>query len=478
MVCTTHTLVLQQNGQHISFTSEIISLLGDLKVKQLVASNEGVCGYSLVKQKQSLLLSTEGFLIPNAGCLSAVQILAEQYGIEIHVNACPTITCLPLPVAFEGQQLPRMAQFVCAKNNGIIRIPQRSDAADVILEIAQAFPAQRIIVLHRDVKSLHQIASKIKPYYHRVQVAYGTQSVQFDEYDHIPRIICSTFIETTEIDFATSDIVIFLDANHAVHERAQLLLEQIDARFSLFGIERAGGSSSSYEIGKKMAVFGPNIIDLRSNGLMRRTTAVNWLRHEYPIIECNLKRKEFSRLCIWNNKSRNRRIVKTANHLLETLRSGSSTDYCSVTILVDNIEHADKLLKELPDWPIVCNIEKISHLRGKVRAAIKRGGQIFDTSHQIVLSDAAHRFSGHFTDAVIFAGAGPSVEAIPHAWLYEQSNQDRLMLIYDFEDQFNSKMEEWSNARRQKYADRDIFDVGVSTAYGRTQNFLRWLGLV
>lgn len=477
MASKTHTLVLDQNGQNIVYRNDLISILGDLTVKQLVAIQEDEHGYSIAKQRHSLLRSPEGFRIPNAGCLPAIQMLAEQHGIEIQVYACPAITCLPLPQAFEGQQHSRMAQFVCANNNGIIRIPQRSDAADVILEIAQAFPAQRIIVLHKNVKPLHKIASKIKPYYHRVKVAYGTQSVQYDEYDHIPRIICSTFIEVADIDFATSDIVIFLDANHVVHERAQLLLEQIDARFSLFGIERAGGSSSSYEIGKKMAVFGPNIIDLRSNGLMRRTTAVKWLRHEHPSVRCSISKPEFRRVCIWNNKSRNRRIVNTANHLLETLRSGSRTDYCSVTILVNCIEHADKLLEELPNWPIVCDIEKISHLRGKVRTAIKRGRQIIDTSHQIVLSDAAHRFSGHFTDAVIFAGAGPSVEAIPHSWLYEQSNQER-MLIYDFEDQFNSKMKEWSNVRRQKYADRDIFDVGVSTAYGRTQNFLRWLGLV
>jgi hypothetical protein len=96
---------------------------------------------------------------------------------------------------------------------------------------------------------------------------------------------------------------------------------------------------------------------------------------------------------------------------------------------------------------------------------------LIDGSRQIVLTDA--RFRGDGSDVVIWAGSGPFIDGIPGYWLFESCDSDRPLLIIDFEDRFNRQMYEWGRSRRNSYAKRDIFDVGVDPVQGRINRFLR-----
>jgi hypothetical protein len=479
-------LTLYQNGRHASLDDDQLSLLGDLTVRRLETQEDSLHGYGIEKARYSLLRSQNGFWIPNAGCIPALRLRAHDRNIELRVVASPTIAQLPPPVSLTRVGYPDLARFVRENEQGLIRITASFDEAIVVSELTLAYPCQRIVVLGNNVQSLATVQRKLRTVDDGAQLASGRRPLQLDDEEELPRIICATFLEASEIDFATCDIVVMLEASHCIHQRVQQALEQVDARFRLFGITSAGREHSPYETGVMMSVFGPAMIDLMPYRRTRREVSVAWVKHQQPSIRQDREGPDFDYKCCWHNERRNRAIAKAAKAIAAGTLLGeqNSRDVDawlneqdgrpqSVTILVDRLDHAIAIGKKLSDWPIV--IHKGVDLRGypgSIRSRLKRDREtLIDGSHQIVLTDA--RFRGGCSDVVLWAGGGPYVDSIPDSWLTEASDSCRPLLIIDFVDAFNRQMRAWGVSRREGYGKRDIFEVGIERTQGRAQRFLR-----
>ena len=378
-------------------------------------------------------------------------------------------------------------QFVRQHERGQIGISKSFDASIIVLELALAYPGQRIIVLDKNTATLNKTANQLRTILDDVTMVSSRRPLQIDDDEDIPRVICSTFLEASTIYFATSDIVLMLDATQCCINQAQIALEQVDARFRLFGIVKAGKERNPYVTGVMMRVFGPELLDLLSYCRIRREVNVAWVKHNQPTIRQERQNSKFDYKCCWHNERRNRTIAKLANKLLtgSPLGSPNSCDVSAwfqdqeygpqaVTILVECLDQAIALGGKLPDWPIITK-EKVD-LHGypsRVRTRLKRDKQCWnDGTHQIVLTDATAQFRGNVSDIIIWAGSGSSIDSIPISWLAEPRDSDRPLLIIDFHDRFNRQMRQWHYRRKASYAKRDIFGVGVSPSQGRINQFL------
>ena len=311
---------LNQNGQHIS-DNEDLRLLGDITVRRLVAHEDDCHGYDVRKARQSLLFSEEGFRIPNAGCIPLLRKKAARLGTALSVQCVPPIRRLPEPTNCEILGYPRLANFAFHHERGSIGVPEGFDATIIIYELAFAYPHQNIIVLGNQVGTLEKIATQLKDRFQaerreNVEVAHGRRPLNLDVDDDGPRIICSTFSEAANLDFATSDIVVFLDARQCIPAKAQEALETMDAQFRLFGIVRLGQQLSPFEEGVMMGVFGPELIDLMAI-VTRRNVHVAWVHHRQPSIDLERDGSEFDYRCILHNERRNRVIARLAKALAD-----------------------------------------------------------------------------------------------------------------------------------------------------------------
>ncbi len=483
---------LNQNGQHIADNDDF-RLLGDITVRRLVAHDDDSHGYDVRKACQSLLFSEEEFRIPNAGCIPLLRKKAARLGTTLSVHCIPPIRRLPEPTSRETLGYPGLADFAFHNERGSIGIPEGFEATIIIYELALAYPHQNIIALGNQVGTLEEIAAKLKERFEAerrdliVEVAHGRRPLNLDVDDNRPRIICSTFTEAADLDFATSDMVLFLDARNCVHAQAQPALETMDAQFRLFGIVRRGQPLSPYEEGGMMGVFGPELIDLMAHCYTRRDVRVALVKNRQHPIELERHGSDFDYRCVIHNERRNRLIARLAKAL--AVRDPGPCrdhraifDWCdwyergrlNVTVLVDRLDHALALHEKLPTWPIIAR-ENIS-LRGyskRVRRLFRPRVPSWDfVRWQIVMTDAAEDFHGYASDILIWAGAGPCAAPLPNSWLAGSSHFSRPLLIVDFHDAFNAQTRKWSSRRMNEYARGNFFPVGVCPSDGRIRRFL------
>lgn len=490
-------ITLEQNGQHIYLTDKQIELLGDLTVPRIGAITDSAHGYDLRRQRQSLLRSPYGHRIPNAGCLLPLFYWAASRGVYVRRQFISGIAQLPHPVNLDVLDYPGLAEFARTCERGLIQIADGFNAAIVIGELADAFPGQHIVVLGSDIATLYRLQGQLFkameqagiPETERepIPVVHDRQRLPLADDEQMPTLVLSTFLGAGEFDFAISDIVIFLEARQCIHARAQTILQQIDARFRLFGISRAGQQMSPYEAGVTMAVFGPELIDLMPGGQTRRDVHVASVKHEQQWIPGQRNATEFFRKCIWENDCRNQAVANLAEALTNAdVNEELPNDVAAwlaerdskpqaVTVLVNNLHHARALSQKLLDWPVIVNEDSdLSGMVGSFRNRVKRNRRRWlNGSHQIVMTDATQTFDGRHSDVIIWAGGGPHPPTIPNFWFGQRQDVERPLLIVDFHDNFNAQARNWSRKRQNGYGKQDIFGVGVEPVIGRIRRFLR-----
>lgn len=487
----THTrthrpLVITRNGQHISISDEVLNTLGDLTGRCLIASGDSRHGYDVRRASRSLLVSPEGSWIPNAGCLPMLRHRASQRGIQLIVHDEVPITPLPQPRNTPSLHFQQLAQFVFQHPRGLIKRPSRVPVEELIYDLALAFPDHRMVVLGNHVQQLDKIRARLATKIEDVQSVHAHRPIVVNEDDPMPRIVCSTFSEAAEVDLATSDIVLLLDAYHCVHDRAQHAIATMDGRFRLFGLTATGRKVSPSEADLAMAVFGPELLEVSSRGQSRRKVHVACVPVSGPKYDISKDDPKHWSKCYWHNERRNRLIRQLAEGLVsgnvprsrkfrqvvEGLRLAGKSR-CSVTILVQQLPHARALAKALPGWDIIAGEIPLNRCPGSFRNRVKKQRRRWTTGQrQIVLADAAEKFRGETSDVVIWTGGGKFADAVPDTWLYADDGAATPLLIVDLHDFHHATADCWSQCRKRGYYERNIFPPGVLVGQGRAALFL------
>lgn len=467
-------LSVEQNGQHVRFGTEFINRFGDLTVPHIVTPDEG--GPSM-RIRQSLLTDPAGFRVPNAGCLAVFEQKLRKPRIQLRVDALPGIAHLPQPENVCGLNYPSVVDFLYWHRNGIIQLPNDL-RANIIREIAVAFPRARIILTGARKATLENLSNQVinrlpERMRGEVVVVHGKKPLHVREGQPIPRIIFTTFISAADCDFETCDIVLLLDGRQVRHKRNRIALEARDARFRLFGFVETGAPVSPYESGLMMGTFGPQKIHLLSHGRVRRDVSVDIIENHQPKIYLTEDRPDFLRKCYWHNERRNRTIIQQARKLL------GFSNCSAVTILVKHLDHAAALARKLRDWKIYvspADRHAVNRMNREFRDRVAESDSAsWSTGRcQIVMVNAVGQFRGYLSRAIIWASGGP-VDEIPEHWFYGSDvdgDSNLRTLVVDFQDRFNPVTRLWSKRRLKAYKSRDIFPLGTAPAEGRIDAFL------
>lgn len=483
------SLLLEQNGQHLSVSSDVVQRLGDLLGRRLVTHDDPQHGSVVRKETMSLLRAADGRRLPNSGLFPALQFLARRRGIRLQRRVTPAILPLPGPIHPEFLSYPEVAQFAFQTPLGQILVHPGIHPEDVIGDLATAFPDTRIVVLGGHARQLKRIAEslcarKIRAW--SISTRYSLPLLEHLDDEELPRVLCSTPREAANIDFATAGIVILLDAAACQHADMQMTLSQVDAAFRLYGLFDVTRVPAPSVVDGTMATFGPDIIRLQSRLEVRREVHVAWMPTPPPEIDLDLKDPSFGRRCYWHHERRNRRIKQLVNGLRsasalnrrrfgDVARRYGQAGYTppSVTILVDRPIHAVELSRLLSDWPVIAADESLEGLDANFCDRVRQQRRRWlDGSHQIVLTSAAPRFRGETSDVVVWVGGGKSLDAIPRRWLSAAVGSSNPLLIIDFRDGHNQAAKSLSRERQREYLQNDIFPIGISAAQGRLAMFL------
>lgn len=482
-------MFIDQNGQHLSISSEVIQRLGDLEGRRIITFDDARHGSMVRKDTASLLRAADGRRMPNAGLFQALQFGAYQRGIRLHRRVAPAIVVLPNPIQLKFLSYPQVAQFVCDKWSGQIGIHPGIKPEDIVADLHLAFPDSSVVVLGRHIRQLKRIADSLRArrvHATAISSRYQLRLADDADDDEPPRVICSTPREAGSIDFSTASIVVLLDAPACQHSDMQMTLSQVDAQFRLFGLIDVTKAIAPSVVDSIMSTFGPDIIRLQSRLHIRRDVNAAWVPVPPPNNALEVTDPRFARHCYWYHDRRNRRIKQLANGLrtgcplsqrkfgdLERLYGQSGYTPPSVTVLVDRPVHAVELSRLLPNWPIIASDAALEGLDSSFCDFVWQSRrQWIDGSHQIVLAEAALQFRGETSDVVIWVGGGESTDFMPHNWLSVAYGSSRPLLIIDFQDNHNLVTRELSHSRQQQYLQSDIFPVGISAAQGRLAMFL------
>ncbi len=482
------SLVLNQCGQYLSVSPEVIHQLGDLVGRCLVPENDSQHGSVIRKATRSLIRSDCGSRLPNAGLFSALQVRAQQIGVSLQRHITPAITSLPAPIRLKFLRWPQIAHFVFQASLGQIGIHPGICPEDVVVDLSLAFPDARIVVLGEHVPQLRRLrralcARKIRA--EGVTSRYPLLALG-DSDEELPQVICSTPREAANFDFATASIVLLLDASACQHSSMQMTLSQIDAAFRLYGLVDMTRLAAPSSIDAMMATFGPHILRLHSEGKTRRDMHVAWVPTPPPAVNLKVTDPGFGLRCYWHHERRNRRIKQLAIALRSSMPLNRRTygDVAhmfresgyrapSVTILVDRPLHAEELSRMLPDWPVITSDETLDGLGSAFCELVRQSRQRWlEGSHQIVVASAARQFRGDISDVVIWAGGGNAAAPLPRNWLGTGDTSCKPLLLIDFQDCHNEVAEQLSRQRQSEYLQEDMFSIGISTSQGRLVKFL------
>lgn len=489
------SIFLQQNGQYLFVSDELLERLGGELLGRCVHTvDDEQYGYRVVRDVVPLVRHPGRWRKPNAGLFSAIQWRAQQLGIRVHRLISPPISPLQPPIAHGSIRNPALLRFVHELPLGMIVLMPNTKPEHVIADLALGFPNTKIIVFGNRVRQLKRIAEQLRAEKIKAVSASCQESLFLPEVtdtNGLPQVIVTTPSEAGNLDLATSDIVVVMDAYKVGQDRMQLALSQMDARFRLFGISESDRHPAPSEIDAAFTVFGPERIELGTPEFSRRETHVSWVATPPPSSSVTSTDIQFAKRCYWRHERRNRRICQLAS----ALRAGRMIDPVrfrdismvygpgefsppSVTILVDRPLHAAALSDRLPEWPVIINDAALEGLKGSFRNRVRRlrkqwsGGEF-----QIVLADSVGQFRGEVSDVILWTGGGTSIDAIPRAWQTSWRASERPLLIVDFLDAHNVDARRLAGQRRRAYWHRDIYPVGVSSAQGRLAMFLNRQGL-
>ena len=483
------SITIDQNGQHMTITDELLGLLGDQHGRILRAEDDERHGTTVSRSSRSLLRADDGARIPNAGLYPALQMAAQRRGYELRRRITPSLSALPSPGRTNWPRYPDIFQFIGEMPLGQIGIHAGVKIELLLADLALAYPTARIAALSKHRKQLSGLADRLgQRGIDSVSVSgrHTLPSIEDDSENSYPQVICSTPRAAADIDLAGTDIVIVLDAASCQHEDMNLALSQVDARFRLFGLFDVSRSYAPSSVDAMLATFGPEVIRLQEPGYIRRPVNYAFVATPHPLVHLNRDDRDFGVRCYWHHRRRNRRIKQLAI----ALRAGERLDVRkfgevataidradrpspAVTILVERPVHAIELAKSLPAWPLIATDDDMRGHSGQFRNRAKRNRRSWQLgTHQIVTVDAAKSWRGDVTDVVIWAGGGQMADFLPYKWLRADVGTNKPLLIVDFDDQHNADAARMSGQRQRAYRTQDIFPAGISTSPGQLAMFL------
>ena len=382
-------------------------------------------------------------------------------------------------------------ELVARHDRGLIR--HRTGAVDPVLllaQLARAWPDRTLaaVVARRD--DAVATAKRLR--------ADGVDAFGFTARNE-PVVQTRVVVSTTgglangPLHPARYDIFVALDALSALGKDALWCIGHLDAA-RLYGFLPIVCSPSPYERDLLHCLFGFHELVIPHHGLTMRTDHVARARSPgYSLRWVPKNVLELKRHGIWNQERRNRQIARLARafasddkaELARLLPSVPATALPSkprrVLVLVENLEHALKLMNKLPDWAVYTS--RVVELKGLPQtqlAGLTDRTSPFSTgpaSHGITTPAGMRTFNAPVNDAdvLIRADAGVGMPGLPPVALVCPSDDPDAtpLFVIDLDDRHHPELRHRTRQRRRAYSDAEWPAPGVSTTTLRVVRFLK-----
>jgi len=480
-----------QNGQYLTPESPLPEPLSELQGRRIDVLSDDERGVRLQKGRQSLSREPDGACIPNGGLWSAICYRARLNGFAAGRAVSPPIKSLN-PPSFVHSEIPHLYDFVRQYSLGRI-VYRNFDPALVIADLALTFCTAKIMVVGKHVNQLdriHGVLSRFRVWSDYVCDRRPLHIPEGAEDSQLPQVILSTPTEVANLDGATADIMLLLQAETCANERFREMLAMRDGQFRLYGLMNEKTRVSPSESDVMYQVFGPEMVRLYPGKRTRRQLYVTWSATPGSSNSLTKSNEAFSRVCYWNHRRRNERICELATMLRGDAdwdcRLLSDAGFCqrlfprrpvSVAILVDRPRHAHILSTMLPEWHVLAGKESLHGMPGSFRRRVGQRRSPFTLYEQCIIlvdCDRNHRSlaSQISFDVVIWAGGGQSPAPVPQLWLRTSGRGSHPLLVIDFKDCHNRNARLLSNRRKNQYHQKEFFPPGISASQGRIATFL------
>lgn len=480
---TSEQALLTRCGYHLSLDSdEDIQQLGGPLFARAV-KHQGAHDHFTMRCGREKVFPSDHPQLANFGLYEVLRMRSELRGNSLRISASAAIKRLPAP-AGDQLQFPDLAEFLAQHHQGLICHSKSVGATDIIRDVHQAFPEQRIMVISPRQQRNSELFRQLRPVVNSIHLDDPDRPLNWSEVEELPRVIISTPYGVQAYEFPSTDILILLEARNCCHSRTRDMLSQIDLRARVYGLHPRRFELSPHESDMCMVTFGPHQLELRDDSKVTRPAHLVRIPFR-KIFRKKSKEIDFAKSLYWQNRKRNKLITEVAKELsagtggeFTNLLSSAGwelpEDRPNITILVDRPMHAVELSGRLNDWPVLIDPTVLDYLNGQFRNRVLNQSRSWTSEPaNIMLTDYARNTSIEDVDILIWAAGTSHTTGIPDRFLRSAAARNKPLLIIDFEDRGNPDTQRFSDLRAEEFYRRGIFPPGISPPQGRVALFLR-----
>lgn len=503
-VASSTVITLTQYGEHIKVCPAPVSLQQRLAEKQCLAGALLEGGQIIdhhCRPRHPQLVSPRGedhALVYAAGLEAAIRRAAIDEGYRVHLADAPETfvedtpeTILEAPRQVYKGTKPRDDLLLdCARkqNRALIRYRRGDvDRAWLIAQLALAWPRLRLVCLVHNCEEGRSLRHHIQHYLPREQVRFFN-SKNGPEVDCRVALSTPMYLRHWSVKITHRHIVVVSDALRGLGEKACEEMDGArDARF--YGLISDQAKISGLEETQLRERFGFEEISIPLHGHSVRGVEVTWHRIEGGRrIEHDASMVTLKRLGLWQNATRNRRIARLARVLREGDHQTITKDYPTITselphsgkqrllIVVENVEHALQLAKQLKGWPVFCgeNVCRVGMskadrmlLHTRTMSSKELRGKGIITSSNLEKCDLDRM------DVLLRADCGTSLPPLgKKALICPQERTAHPLLLIDTNDRHHPMLRKWTAKRRSAYRQTGWYAQGANAVEERVGDFL------
>jgi hypothetical protein len=399
----------------------------------------------------------------------------------------------PLP----APQLDRLARLGPV-DHGLLRLVQQHewglvryatgpvDPAWLVAQVALAWEL-KVVAVARRLDEVRQFARRLRAFLPAVTVLAGRGSPTA-----VGRVVVSTYeglgnSAHQAFDIAWTDIVVALDAAEATLAVPMRWLSRA-VRARVYGLLAADVKPAPLDRDHLTCLFGFAQAVVPRHGCHERVVQVAQL----PVaggaaLPAGLGVVPLKRQGLWHHGLRNRLVARLAraaragDHVRLRRLCPAAADAlawlpsANVLVLAEGAEHALALSRRLRGWPVLAGDAVFGRGLSREGRRLLRAGQVSwqpEEVFQVVTADALPDVALDRVDVLVRADGGVGLPPLRPEQLVQPDGDGRPLLLVDPSDRHHPLLRRWARERREAYAERGWFGVGVDPVQARVEAFL------
>ena len=482
-------VVIYRRGQYIEIIPPVPELYERFQTVQHLAKATKSKGF-LVEEEPFVLVwemrdrFNKEFMQSFAGLEKPIKQFLEERGYQIELTG-QRPDSLPEPnwekLSSNRASDRRMLRFVQQNERGVIAYRKNEvEVESLIAQIALVWPEESIVVIvtrQRDAKTLFNKLKRRGLYQVSVATTHKKPAIG-------KRIVIATdnALKQNEICTESRSICICLNPTETVNRKDWPL--QITGR--LYALHDDVLALSKQQVDFMDMFFGQEWLYIPKHDFLQLVPEVYFMEYKggytakdgIPL--CKLKRE-----AVWRNDKRNRLISGLAKAIAYDDFRAIGAKYPSVSkpllpkvservvVLVENLEHAARLLKFLKGWPIVAgSVADINAHGSQVQYALTEGKKPESAVYSDIIITSSALQQINCDGVLIRADAGIGLPPFSRKRLTVGDRVPSSFTIIDLTDRHHPYFRKQSQHRKEEYLDQGWVVNGESKNSSERREFL------